>query len=484
MTIAQPASKRKTPASAAFLAPLSLARCLAYLHYFTPAYLQGRCFAASHLRALSRWSGAPDDSLRSLRQAPRLLYHVALLQGLNAVDHRDGCWLLLPSAHDWLNADPARQVKMLQGLLADETGWLALTTELGLGELLATQQQPQLLAHLETLAPPEPAGPAHWSEPDSWELTLPASLPIWLQFELLQLGEWVGDGRLTLTPLHVARACQRGRAEAQILWLLEQALEAPLSTERAATLATWCRAARSHSVRQVTLLETAQPDEMAAILAQKRWRPEIVSQIGPRHTLISADLIPQLARWLAQQDIQLADMTEAAPANSACGDSLEWSWLGLRILLDLGRLLPLPVPDSAAALAALDNQLPAARRAELAARAEQILAAVKDAISGIDTFYPATAGSGDRWLVPLNRALQAGQPVTIRYLALGQRFPLERQVQPLRLEKRGALYYLYAYCYRVEENRTFRLDRIEAVLAEGAGVQSAGNVDTLKGLED
>ncbi|MCB0010031.1 MAG: WYL domain-containing protein, partial [Anaerolineales bacterium] len=59
-----------------------------------------------------------------------------------------------------------------------------------------------------------------------------------------------------------------------------------------------------------------------------------------------------------------------------------------------------------------------------------------------------------------------------------------RRVQPLRLEKRGALYYLYAYCYRVEENRTFRLDRIEAVQPEDAGPQSTGNADALKDLAD
>ena len=473
MMIAQPARKLNTPTSFAFLTPLSLARCLAYLHYFTPAYLQGRCLTATDLRALSRWSGATDESLRSLRQAPRLLYHVALLQGLRAVDHRDGCWLLLPSAHDWLYTDPTTQLNKLLEVLADEAIWLAVTTTLGLGEALAAQQRSQLLAHVQTLAPPEPAGPASWSGPESWDLTLPASLSIWLHFELLQLGEWVAENdHLTLTPLHMARACQRGRAEGQITWLLEQALEAPLPAERATTLAAWCRAARSHTARQVTLLETAQPSETAAILAQKRWRPEIMGQIGPRHTLVSADLIPQLARWLAQQDIALADMTAGATVGSAHGDALEWNWLGLRVLLELGRLLPLPIPDSAAALAVLDSQLSPEKRVELAARAQQILADVGDAISGIDTFYPATAGSGDRWLVPLNQALQAGQPVTIRYLALGQRFPLERQVQPLRLEKRGALYYLYAYCYRVEENRTFRLDRIDSVMADDASVQT------------
>ena len=466
MSAGLPAKINSSAPLAPFLTPVSLAHCLAYLHYFTPAYLQGRCFAASHLRALSCWSGKPNESLRSLRQAPRLLYHVALLQGLQAVDHCNGCWQLLPAAHDWLYAAPPLQLNMLRALVANEATWLPLTTELGLGEMLAAQQRPQLLAHLQTLAPRESAQPAHWSGPESWDLILPASLPIRLQFELLQLGEWNSEGQLSITPLHLARACQRGRSEGQVIWLLEQALAESLVAERAATLAAWCRAAHSHKARQVTLLETAQPDETAAILAQRRWRSEILGQIGPRHTLVSADLIPQLARWLAQQDIALADMTEPVASRSDCGYPVALSWLGLRLLLDLGRLLPLPLPAPAAALAALDGELTLEKRAELAARAEQILAAVKDAITGIDAFYPAAAGSGDRWLVPLNRALQAGKSVTIRYLALGQRFPLERQVQPLRLEKRGALYYLYAYCYRVEENRTFRLDRIEAVLPD------------------
>jgi predicted DNA-binding transcriptional regulator YafY len=44
---------------------------------------------------------------------------------------------------------------------------------------------------------------------------------------------------------------------------------------------------------------------------------------------------------------------------------------------------------------------------------------------------------------------------------LGELKASYRQVQPLRLEKRGSLYYLHAYCYRAETNLTFRMDRIQ-----------------------
>jgi predicted DNA-binding transcriptional regulator YafY len=52
------------------------------------------------------------------------------------------------------------------------------------------------------------------------------------------------------------------------------------------------------------------------------------------------------------------------------------------------------------------------------------------------------------------------RPLSIACQALGDGEPHHRLVEPLRLEERGQLYYLYACCYRAEADRVFRLDRL------------------------
>ncbi|MBK7180896.1 MAG: WYL domain-containing protein, partial [Chloroflexi bacterium] len=63
----------------------------------------------------------------------------------------------------------------------------------------------------------------------------------------------------------------------------------------------------------------------------------------------------------------------------------------------------------------------------------------------------------------VQQALRQERSLQINYQPLGSSQPSWREVQPLRLEQRGALYYLYAYCLRAETNLTFRLDRIHDI---------------------
>jgi predicted DNA-binding transcriptional regulator YafY len=52
------------------------------------------------------------------------------------------------------------------------------------------------------------------------------------------------------------------------------------------------------------------------------------------------------------------------------------------------------------------------------------------------------------------------QAIDLTYQALGECTPTCRRVYPLRLEERGSLVHLHAYCTLAEANRTFRLDRV------------------------
>ena len=65
------------------------------------------------------------------------------------------------------------------------------------------------------------------------------------------------------------------------------------------------------------------------------------------------------------------------------------------------------------------------------------------------------------WLAMIETVLAAGGCLEIVYQPPAERRPHVRLVQPLRLEQRGGLYYLHAYCYLAEANRVFRLDRLQ-----------------------
>ena len=61
----------------------------------------------------------------------------------------------------------------------------------------------------------------------------------------------------------------------------------------------------------------------------------------------------------------------------------------------------------------------------------------------------------------LETAISREQTISISYWALGQPEPQIHQVEPLRLQRRNQLLYMYAYSYRAEAYLTFRLDRVQ-----------------------
>lgn len=78
---------------------------------------------------------------------------------------------------------------------------------------------------------------------------------------------------------------------------------------------------------------------------------------------------------------------------------------------------------------------------------------------GEDADAPAE-GSGSPLVDALRRAIDRGAQLRIRYFASGADAPEWRVVDPLRLEVRGAMVYLNAYCTKRRGFRWFRHDRI------------------------
>jgi hypothetical protein len=104
--------------------------------------------------------------------------------------------------------------------------------------------------------------------------------------------------------------------------------------------------------------------------------------------------------------------------------------------------------------------LSTSRPKQLALITNEIVEGTRSALRDRDAFFPAREGTNPESIATVRRALVGERPLSIAYQALGDSEPHRRLVEPLRLEERGQLYYLYAYRYREEANRVFRLDRL------------------------
>ncbi|NCC31295.1 MAG: WYL domain-containing transcriptional regulator [Chloroflexia bacterium] len=73
---------------------------------------------------------------------------------------------------------------------------------------------------------------------------------------------------------------------------------------------------------------------------------------------------------------------------------------------------------------------------------------------------PDHAAQLHRWLQALREAIQKRRVVAVLYQGVLDPYPQERVLQPVRLERHGAVWYAYAYCFLAHGERCFRLDRV------------------------
>ncbi len=371
----------------------------------------------------------------------------------------------------WLQGTQREQIEPCLALLDDANAWEQVVDKMGLETAMTLDYHHYLRQTLkrqidaDTQAQVEPA---YWlpSAPNEavWRLCLPATLPAWHLFDLLQLGEWMPQTPLICTPASLVRAVENGYAKQHIRWLVETATQKPLSAQKEKQLDEWIRQGQAYQAQQVTLLSTQQSGQLQEILAQKRWRPYFGQQLSPRHVVVQSELLPQLQAWLSGKGQFLSD--KITPKQSASDETSTYHWLGLRVLVGLGELVRLPYPPPYQQLQAAEQDLSGTEKSELERIAQALIENVRTVIRGRDAFWPAHPASAEAWLKQVEQAIEKEQALDIVYQSLGEFKPTYRRIQPLRLEQQGSLYYLHAYCYRVEANLVFRLDRIQEILPE------------------
>lgn len=446
------------------LTPYSLMLTLAYLHYYTPEMLpKGRFISPTHLRKLAQWIGRPMPDLRSMRQHPLLAAHIAILYAAGFLSASGSHIVAQPTIVPWLHTPLPDMITHLQNAITCPSRWMQAVTELGLQDTLPVDYVVYLQQSLarQCTGSMETAF-AIWLDPASdevWQLNLPHALPLWLHFDLRQLGTWSPDEPLLCTPLSIALAVHHGYGQDTIQWLLENATGQALPTAQQIQLSQWCRRAHIYQQRTVQLLTVSHPRYLEPIRRRKEFRSAIIEQLSPRHLVVHSDGIPGLGKWLAAQGYPLYQYPLQSDSG-AVDSELTYQWLGLRLLIGLGQLIPLPYPTPHCLLDTVSERLAETTKSELEATAVRILERLREAIHGRDAFFPSQRPVSPTLISTVQKAIVQEATLLITYQALGDHKPTARTIQPLFLEERGALFYLTAYCFRAEMNLTFRLDRI------------------------
>lgn len=437
-------------------------RMLAYIHRNGVACLPKVGFPIADRRTLATWLDLPVPRRASSPLQPALAAHLTLLFASGLLMKDDKRWVCSATVFDWLQRSPDQQQQLLYQPLTHPEKWLETVSQLQLEKPLTIDQVAYLRqqAQKQVLSCEEAVASWHKVQANSWQLSVPANLAPHLVFHLLQIGDFSAPEQLQVTPLTVAAGIQRGYSVATIQSLLPEATAQPLGIEQMAQLKAWAARRQTYRVQPVYLLSSKQPEQLVQVAEQRRLREHFQEQLSPRHAIVKPELIPRLRRWLAKQAYPLDAPDETERQEEAEVRLTSYSYVGLKVLAGLGEFIELPLTLPADLLANHQQHLDPEQEAQLQRQADTILAGLRDAIAGRDAFFPAEHVVAQAWLETVHAALANETTLSIYYQSVAAHQPSWRQVQPLRLEERETLYYLYAYCYRAETNLTFRMDRI------------------------
>jgi hypothetical protein len=333
----------------------------------------------------------------------------------------------------------------------------------------------------------------------------PAHLAVAIEVGSMEYG--VGEQPLTpysLLPTTFIHALHQGWSAPALLDALDELAERPLTGQERALLRGWAEAAERVRISRPTLLETSDPGVISRLASARRGRSLFVRTLSPRAIVVDAGRLDQLVRRVTRQESvppRLSGGVREQGSEGAGGRGREHScspapplphtpklphshtlarggaahaWLALRVYQGLGEHVRLPARTPQALL---DHLAALADPADLSAAetaAEATLEALQSAMVGRVSFppWPEDGLPVAESLAVIEAALAEGLAVEMDYYTAGRDARTRRVVEPYRLEWRGDVPYLVGFCYRVQSERIFRLDRIYSVVKVLEGVRS------------
>jgi hypothetical protein len=311
---------------------------------------------------------------------------------------------------------------------------------------------------------PDPDDPTRWR----WGL---GALPTHAA-RLAPFCRWEPSGAaepvLVLDRERVAAAVAAGRRLSELFTVLYEACGRPPSRSLQAQLRTWAAHGQAVRIREVVVLETADPSLMADLCRRKRIRRHLGEALAPTRVEVNPNTLPTLQAQLRALGwvIHLPTTLTSLPSHTAdlsMTTTVAWYTAAL-VYQGLAEHVSLPVPLPTEPLDELAGHLTPAQRAAAAFYAAKVLAELEAALRGYLALPAWTCpATGEAVLPALEAALAAKADVVITYAGAGRETTLVRRVTPYWLEARNGVYYLVAYCHLRHEERVFRLDRIVGI---------------------
>jgi hypothetical protein len=212
------------------------------------------------------------------------------------------------------------------------------------------------------------------------------------------------------------------------------------------------------SLRTQTLLHTAQPAELRALLENPALRPLVDDLLSATTATLKPPPAEVQRRLLASGYAVITnDPLDAAPPPDAV------LWLAARLYRRLADFAPLPLPLTTAQLDGLLAGLTPTQRGALAAADARLDALLLDLLDGQLFAPPDFTVDTEEHRRRLESAAARRQSLYLDYFSPGRNLLTRRPVAPLWIEQANGHTYLRAECHLTGRVLLFRLDRIKAI---------------------
>ena len=291
------------------------------------------------------------------------------------------------------------------------------------------------------------------------------AFPAILQIE--SIAEWRGhhhaNRQYQLTEASCAALLRRGTSLSELFNHLEEATSVPLTDNQRQTLTRWANNIQRVRLHQLTILETNNASQMRKLTAGHTIKKSVLSTLSARAVVIKESAVPTVQQALHKQGIHIAGMPMLSPeATHLAQGSPAQFLLTAHIYKGLAQWINLPQPLPISTLNQIEAQLDPSTRTIIEQSATDTIEQLKQVIDGWAIRPRSGAGLPQNETLPqIEQAIKQKQDLKLTYWSAGRNERTNRQVEPQRIQWRGQIAYLIAYCHHAKAERRFRLDRIE-----------------------
>lgn len=292
---------------------------------------------------------------------------------------------------------------------------------------------------------------------------------------LIELMAWaLPDGTALRINKEVAHRAYVGHHNAaQVTGLLAQMVDEHVPQDWIGLINQWERAAGRLTLDRHIILSSADTDLLVALMADRYMRKMLEGPLSAHHIIVKPHAVDQFVQRLRRRKLLIADQRPQIELNEGRSAGIDsqtaaYLWLAARVYQGLEGLVPAPVHIPGAVLDWLETQFAPDQQADLSKAADAFLTDVIDTTAN-DNFklhsLPVSQTNLTAIRTRIEQAVVARAALTIDYFSPARGMITRRTIEPLMpIVQRGDFAYVQAYCREVEEERTFRLDRIACIV--------------------